>query len=272
MDVCPIFIHVKAQTSAKISECVHKVRLGNLNDGGYIVCYKDVSASDFLLSFGVNDDWTFESDFLLKTSGVSVHAYDHSVDFVVMLTKLLKAFPNLVLGRIGFSEFLRRFLLPKRFRRFFSGKNVHFKEKVTVSDLGRTEVSIETIFSRISSNSIFLKIDIEGSEYEVLTQIVEQAQRITGIVIEFHDIGIEVDRFLSSLSELSKYFDITHIHGNNYDSFLPEIDFPNVIELTLSRKGVHSSKLSHLKAPISDLDSPNNPNSKDLSFTFSTIF
>jgi hypothetical protein len=267
-----MIIYVKVQTSAKISECLHKVRLGSQNDGGYIVCYNDVRESHFLLSFGISDDWTFEEDFLSKNSGVSVHAYDHSIDFVVMLTKLLKAFPNLLLGRIGFSEFLRRFLLPMRFRGFFTDKNLHFKEKVAVSDVGKTEVSIETIFSRISSNSIFLKMDIEGSEYEVLTQIVERAERFTGIVIEFHDIGSGIDRFLSSLSELSKSFDIIHIHGNNYDSFLPEIDFPNVIELTLSRKGLHSSKLSFLKAPISDLDSPNNPKIRDLSFTLNTHF
>ena len=267
-----MIIYMKVQTSARISECLHKVRLGNQHDGGYIVCYNDVCESDFLLSFGVSDDWTFEEDFLSKNPGISVHAYDHSIDFLVMLTKLLKAFPNLLLGRIGFSEFLRRFLLPLRFRRFFTNKNIHFKEKVTVSDLGRTEVSIETIFSRISSNSIFLKMDIEGSEYEVLSQILERAERLTGIVIEFHDIESGIDRFLSSLSELSNSFCITHMHGNNYDSFLPEIEFPNVIELTLSRKGVHSSKLSCLNAPISDLDSPNNPKSKDLSFTLDSLF
>lgn len=263
---------MRFQTTATIRECEHKVRLGNQNDGGYVVCYNDVCTSDFLLSFGVNDDWTFEEDFLSKVSGVSVHAYDHSIDFLAMLTKLSKAFPRLILGRIGFSEFLRKLWLPMHFRSFFTDENLHFKEKVSFSDFGRTEVSIETIFSRVSSNSIFLKMDIEGSEYGVLSQIAERAERLTGIVIEFHDIGSGIDRFLGSLSELSSSFDVIHIHGNNYDSFLPEINFPNVIELTLSRKGFHSSQISCLNAPISGLDSPNNPKSKDYFFSLNTIY
>lgn len=253
-----------------ISECTHKVRLGNQHDGGYVVCEHDVNESDFLLSFGVNDDWTFEESFLSVNSKVSLHAYDHSIDFLVMLIKSFAALPNLVLRRIGLFEFLRRFLLPARFRSFFAGDNVHFKEKVAIIDLGKFEVSIESIFSRTSSNRIFLKMDIEGSEYAVLSEIVKRAERVTGMVIEFHDIGIELDGFLSSLSELSNSFDITHIHGNNYDSWLRDIEFPNVIELTLSRKGIHSRKMSNLSAPIPGLDFPNNPKEKDLSFTLNT--
>ena len=44
------------------------IRLGKDNDGGYCVPKKSVMNSDFLFSFGPNDDWSFEKDFINKNS------------------------------------------------------------------------------------------------------------------------------------------------------------------------------------------------------------
>ena len=41
-----------------------KIRLGKKYDGGYVVSKKAVLNSKNLVSFGVYDDWSFESDFI----------------------------------------------------------------------------------------------------------------------------------------------------------------------------------------------------------------
>ena len=55
------------------------IRLGRENDGGYIVCEADVFSADGLLSFGINDDWSFEKSFR-AINKVPIHAYDASVN------------------------------------------------------------------------------------------------------------------------------------------------------------------------------------------------
>jgi len=42
------------------------VRLGKNNDGGYLVCKNSIDVSNCLISFGINDDFYFEEDFIKK--------------------------------------------------------------------------------------------------------------------------------------------------------------------------------------------------------------
>ena len=67
------------------------MRLGPDRDGGYVVCEKDVLASDYLISLGVSDDWGFESDFLARKD-MPLTAYDGSVGARVFFLRFLRAF------------------------------------------------------------------------------------------------------------------------------------------------------------------------------------
>ena len=40
------------------------IRLGKDNDGGYLVDKNSIYRSDFLLSFGISNDCSFEDDFI----------------------------------------------------------------------------------------------------------------------------------------------------------------------------------------------------------------
>ena len=55
------------------------IRVGKDNDGGYCVPKKSVINSDLLLSFGLNDDWSFEKDFISINSQTQVFVFDKSV-------------------------------------------------------------------------------------------------------------------------------------------------------------------------------------------------
>ena len=56
------------------------IRLGQDYDGGYLIDERDVAASTALLSFGLNDDWSFERDFL-RLRPVPLQAYDATLAF-----------------------------------------------------------------------------------------------------------------------------------------------------------------------------------------------
>ena len=51
------------------------VRLGKNNDGGYLVCKNSITETDCLISFGINDDFSFEEDFKNKKN-IPIFAYD----------------------------------------------------------------------------------------------------------------------------------------------------------------------------------------------------
>ena len=53
-------------------------RIGKSHDGGYLVSEIDIQKSDFLISLGMSDDWSFEQDFV-KRNNVDVLAYDASI-------------------------------------------------------------------------------------------------------------------------------------------------------------------------------------------------
>ena len=65
------------------------VRLGSIDDGGYVVPIKTISSSNVLISFGISDNWEFEKDFLKKSS-VKLLAYDHTIDKNFWLSKFKK--------------------------------------------------------------------------------------------------------------------------------------------------------------------------------------
>ena len=42
------------------------IRIGNDNDGGYLIDTYSLKKTKELVSLGINDDWSFEKDFFLK--------------------------------------------------------------------------------------------------------------------------------------------------------------------------------------------------------------
>ena len=55
------------------------IRVGSIDDGGYVVPLLDIKSSTILISMGISDNWDFEKDFS-KISNAKVFAYDDSID------------------------------------------------------------------------------------------------------------------------------------------------------------------------------------------------
>src|ERR1700730_11454260 len=75
------------------------IRVGGAFDGGYVVNERSIHASQYLMSFGVNDDWSFEAQFLNRKPDVKVLCFDHSVSKRVFLNKILDALRQVLSAR-----------------------------------------------------------------------------------------------------------------------------------------------------------------------------
>ena len=80
---------------------------------------------------------------------------------------------------------------------------------------------------------IFLKIDIEGSEYRILNDILDIEKNLIGMIIEFHDVDLHLERIENFIKHL-KYLKLIHIHPNNYGVINSE-NIPALLELTFEK-------------------------------------
>jgi hypothetical protein len=69
---------------------------------------------------------------------------------------------------------------------------------------------------------------------------------------------------------LTRYFEITHIHGNNYGGLIPNSDIPRVLEITFLKRALIPSHQNSpdVTYPIPHLDFPNDVRKEDYRLTF----
>ena len=113
-----------------------------------------------------------------------------------------------------------------------------------------------------------LKIDIEGSEWEILDLVAENKDRLEFVLLEIHDFDRHVEQLRDFLRDLSGSFVLAHLHANNFET-LGSNGFPRVFEITLLRLSVATSAGGYRgKLPIPGLDVPNAKNRPDFVIDF----
>lgn len=226
------------------------IRVGPTSDGGYVMV--DGFNYDYFLSCGIANDIRFEVGLLNKYPHLKCDAFDGTINNFPSHNKNI----NWIKKNIGYIN----------------------SEKIT-----NLKPYIENY------KNIFLKMDIEGSEFNWIDSMsLEDLNCFSQIVIEIH---WPFDKYrCEMLKKLNQTHYIVHIHGNNYcdrdipkhlpsgrtydgtltinHSSYPSIKLPEVFEITYVRKSNFIDNLTKVekKYPTS-LDSPNNPNTKDIEFT-----
>jgi len=232
------------------------IRMGQDNDGGYLVEKKSIENAKALVSFGVSMDWSFEKDFSLINKG-KIHAYDHTVNNNFFIKKIFKDILKIFTGNLFL--WIKSIILFLDYVSFFRNKNTHFIEKIG-SEKGCT--SFQETIKRMNENPVFLKIDIEGSEYRIMDEIINNAKNISGIAIEFHDVDLHKERIKDFI--LNFPLELVHIHGNNFSSLDHNGD-PLSLELTFAK----NPEVLEIKYNIPhDLDQKNDPESADQVLSF----
>ena len=76
--------------------------------------------------------------------------------------------------------------------------------------------------------SVFLSIDIEGGEYELLDDLCNFSKNLTGLNIEFHNVQDNLEKIKLFIEKFDLL--LIHTHINNYGPIINGI--PSVIELS----------------------------------------
>ena len=177
-----------------------KCRLGKDYDGGYIIAEIPNIKYTTLLAGGIENDISFEEDFINKYTIDNAYAFDGTINN-----------------------------LPKEISKItFIKKNIGFEntEKIT------------NIHDIIDVNEcIFVKMDIDGGEIPWIKSLSdEQMNKFEQIVMEFHFpfSDNEIDVF----DKINKNHYLIHFHGNNCCGLRNHnnVDIPNVFECTYLHK------------------------------------
>ena len=237
----------------KIKQAIDLVRIGRDYDGGYLFSQSDIESTDLLIGLGICDDWSFEEEFLSQKK-VSLYAYDARVNGKYFFKQLIKSVCRIDNLKV-FVHWLKVFV---KYKKFFSQSNVHHIEKfVGLNSESKNYCTFIDILNETNSKNIFLKVDVEGSEYRFLNDIVANEERLSGIVIELHDVDIHLKKIEKFINQFS--LNLVHVHANNYAPIRADNGLPVVLELTFSK---YANVSNNYKLPHK-LDMPSNKKCPD---------
>ena len=205
------------------------IRLGQDNDGGYIVEKQSTKKSKNLVSFGLADDWSFEKDFKKFNPSATITCYDHTVNKSYWSVYLWHNLGRFLFFKISFKKFLGQIKKYLDYKKFFSDRNIqHFERALGIGDLNN---AINVIEATDDLENITLKIDVEGAEYRALDDILKIQDKLESLIIEFHSIDIHMSSILDFIKKFN--LDIVHIHANNADFVYNNT--PAMIEVTFAK-------------------------------------
>ncbi len=205
------------------------VRIGNKNDGGYIML-DDFVNIDAAYSFGISGDVSWDKDVAKK--GIDVYMFDHTIDMP--------------------PEFNDRF--------YYSKIGVGIKDNTFCNIKSLNKILEDT--RHINDNNLIMKMDIEGNEWDVINSISSEIlMKFKQITIEFHGLSEKnkIKNKIKVLKKINKTHQSVWLHGNNFGYALKRDDviYPNVVEITFARRKEY--KFSKLRDLQLILDAPNNP-------------
>jgi hypothetical protein len=175
-------------------------RLGDLMDGGYVVPMSIVEQSSALLSLGLGDNWSFDAAWHQLKPKDTIHMYDGTVSRDNLEITINRPVRNHIDIKGSYDE-------------FFQGPIKHWQENVGP---GAGQISLSTCLTRLGSQKIFIKMDIEGGEYALISDLINYRDHITGMVMEFHFCNSHRQHFETAVQLLQEHYSIVHLHANNH--------------------------------------------------------
>lgn len=220
------------------------VRIGKNWDGGYVFSERSMRDAGGLLSFGINNDWSFDEQWGHRKPHDRIHGYD---------------------GTISPGRFSPE--LQEKYRGFFGVRGEHFPVNVGATS-GMGQSSFADTMIRMNRDRVFLKMDIEGGEWQLTDSILAQAQHITGMVIEFHNTDNLRSLLCDTIHRYQDRFHVIHIHPNTSCSYAQD-NFPTVVEFSFLNRDSWSGTEVRLECHVPDLDQPNVPDTEDVALYWS---
>lgn len=254
------------------------IRVGRDEDGGYVVPAAAIASTRLVLGIGINDDWSFEDDMAAKNPAVRVVG----VDGTAGLRMLYRKAASRALQGIGsaltlqFRKAARKFSyrakIP-RFREFFSRHTfLRLMLRAQPEPGGITLRQLVENYRAPGSAEpdVFLKMDIEGGEYEVLRSAGAALAAVHCLTVEFHALDEHWKDLRDMAAALDADFLIAHVHGNNYAPLITGTDVPSVLEITWIRRSLVPANPQPAPGPwpLPGLDRSCNPKAADYPLHF----
>lgn len=191
-------------------------RLGDFMDGGYVVPMPIIEQSRALLSLGLGDNWSFDAAWHRLKPNDAIHMYDGTVERDSLSITINRS----VRGHID---------IKSAYDDFFQGSRQHYRENVGP---GPGQTSLTTCLTRLGTRKVFIKMDIEGGEYNLISELINYRDHITGLVLEFHFCNSHREHFETAVRLLQEHYSIVHLHANNHVDVGNE-GLTDCLELTL---------------------------------------
>jgi hypothetical protein len=239
-------------------------RIGNITDGGYALTKSALSESSHLLSLGLGENWSFENVVRNANPKAPIDIYDHTISLAFFTKKALKGILKFVLFRDSFSNLKARFSRLNQYFKFWYRSDFNRHHQVQINQ----KVLKEILSEYPAGSRIGLKVDIEGSEWEILELVGKEKKKFEFILLEIHSFDQHEAQLKKFLNDIQDYFVLSHLHANNFES-LGSNGFPKVFEITLLKKSETDSSLEYRQElPVDGLDSPNAKNRPDFHINF----
>jgi hypothetical protein len=79
------------------------IRLGNNQDGGYLLPIAALKKSENLISFGLGDNFSFEMDFFKKKPNALIYVFDHTVNIFTFIWQVYIYFKRIFYFKSNFN-------------------------------------------------------------------------------------------------------------------------------------------------------------------------
>lgn len=222
------------------------IRIGCASDGGYIVPRMVLDHCDDLLSFGLGENWSFDREWKKIKPGSKIHMYDGTVSINNM-----------------------KDYLQAQYQDFFGTSTTvfHYQENIGKKAIDPTQTEFATTIQRLASKRIFLKMDIEGGEFQILDDILSHRDIIPAMAVEIHFANYHRENFKQTIERLKEYYELVHTHGNNH-TVLGTDGSCDCFEFTFVRKDLVEDTTTRYKFYLEGLDISNVPGLDDYEFYF----
>jgi hypothetical protein len=222
----------------------HYVKIDNLckaggyRDGAYSLPYESIVGSEYLISGGVGSNAMFEMDCMDINPNIKMYLFDKSFSVIRMFLR-------------SFYHFFKKNQNPYvSFKENFSVFSVLTKHKIVKKFLN-SKYNISSILNEYNLNeskSIILKLDIEGSEYEILDSIIENKNIFSTLCIEFH--GLNNSDNLFKLKNFCEKIGLDLVYISINESSIYK-DIPSILELTFAKLEFQKKSAKFLQSSCS---------------------
>ncbi len=211
------------------------IRMGNENDGGYIML--DDLPGGIAYSFGIAQNVAWDKD--MASRGYDVYMYDHTIDG-----------------------------LPEENARFHWSK-LGIADGVSHDERLKTLEELLAMNHHENERDMILKMDVEGAEWGFLESVKpEILTQFSQIAFEFHGMNSPQlsGRILSVLRKINTTHQLVHLHRMNHGYYVCRGGkiFCNQIEVLYAKRGSYKFIQDYEAALPLSVDTPTNNDIPDL--------